>query len=189
MTSHYNNEEYSDVVIKSGQREFKCHKIIICSKSEYFKRLCGPSSRFAEAKQQLITLHDDEPDAVEALIRYLYTGKYMFGQSLPDNIAIFHLNVSRTADKYGIQQLSDKASKAFHNVVVHTQDLQIIITTINALKRAFSHDEKLVTLADGLRKAHMQRLLNDPGYRAMLDGDKELMWEVIDDMKDRLAKM
>ena len=77
----YKDDEYSDITIKFSDREIPCHKIVICTQSEYFKKLCGKGSQFAESKQKVVELKDDDPDAVEAVIRQLYFGSYSTGSN------------------------------------------------------------------------------------------------------------
>ena len=65
---------FSDVTIKFGDDEVKCHKIILCATSEYFRALCGPDCQFAEANQRVIELKDDpDPDVIRGLLQYMYT--------------------------------------------------------------------------------------------------------------------
>ena len=57
--SFFDQEAFSDITIKFGTRERKCHRMILCSKSEYFKEMRGPGKAFAEAQQSVIELKDD----------------------------------------------------------------------------------------------------------------------------------
>ena len=43
----YNQPEYSDVMVRFSDRTVYCHKLILCTNSDYFKKLCGPGSHFA----------------------------------------------------------------------------------------------------------------------------------------------
>ena len=42
----FDNERFSDIIIKCGDRQFKAHKLIVCNKSEYFNTAFGPESKF-----------------------------------------------------------------------------------------------------------------------------------------------
>ncbi|WPB00979.1 uncharacterized protein RHO25_005599 [Cercospora beticola] len=64
----FKDKEYSDIMIKFLGREIPCHKVVICTQSEYFKKLCGKASSFVESKQKVIELKEDDPDAVEGII-------------------------------------------------------------------------------------------------------------------------
>lgn len=43
----YNDAEYSDLTLKlSDGREVKVHKLVICKRNEYIRKLCGATSSF-----------------------------------------------------------------------------------------------------------------------------------------------
>lgn len=50
--------------------------MVLCGASEYFKPLCDPGSKFKESNQSVIELKEDDSDAVEAMIRYMYNFTY-----------------------------------------------------------------------------------------------------------------
>jgi hypothetical protein len=44
----FDEDTYSDLTIKlSDSTEIKMQKIIVCRANDYFRKLCGPKSRFA----------------------------------------------------------------------------------------------------------------------------------------------
>ncbi|KAL9113914.1 MAG: hypothetical protein Q9227_002048 [Pyrenula ochraceoflavens] len=66
--------QFSDVTVLCGGFRWKLHRIILCSKSSYFKgMLCG---NFKEAKEQLVTIEDETPSIVARAIVFLYTSDY-----------------------------------------------------------------------------------------------------------------
>lgn len=48
----YNKPDFSDVTIKFSGREIYCHKLILCTESAYFAKLCGPGGHFAVCQFQ-----------------------------------------------------------------------------------------------------------------------------------------
>jgi hypothetical protein len=56
-----------------------------------------------------VTLLDDDPDAVEALIRHLYKLRLELPQSV--DAVRFYCEVVVTADKYGVPMLSEEAAR------------------------------------------------------------------------------
>lgn len=61
------------MTIKFSGREIKCHKIILCNGSKYFEALCSPASgKFAESSLNVIELHEDDPVALEVVLRFIY---------------------------------------------------------------------------------------------------------------------
>ncbi|KAM0712234.1 hypothetical protein Q7P37_011328 [Cladosporium fusiforme] len=119
--SLYNQERFSDLTLKlSNGVAIKVHKVILCSKSEYFNMLCGPESRFAERNQAIIELKEDDPEALEALIRHLYSTHKAADplQAIKRNRSWrFWLTVRTTADKYLEPSLNDLASQAFRIIL------------------------------------------------------------------------
>ena len=95
----FSDNEYSDITIKCRSFEHQCHKVVLCTQSEYFKKLCGKGSQFAESEQKVVELKDDDPDAVESILRQLYFGDYTVGNQ--GNVAswMLHANVAVTAKK------------------------------------------------------------------------------------------
>ncbi|KAK0736633.1 BTB/POZ protein [Apiosordaria backusii] len=63
---------FSDVVVKCGSKEWKLHKAILCTRSVWFEKAL--TGQFQEASTGVVTIQDFEPEAVEWVIRYIYTG-------------------------------------------------------------------------------------------------------------------
>jgi len=61
---------YSDLTIISGQDEYRVHKAIVCPRSIFFEKACN--SPFKEGCTSTISLPEDDPNAVESMIQYLY---------------------------------------------------------------------------------------------------------------------
>ncbi|KAK3699715.1 hypothetical protein LTR37_016320 [Vermiconidia calcicola] len=116
--SPFDQAAFSDVTIKFGNnREIKCHKLILCNVSEYFKGMLA--GKFAESERKTIELHDDDPDAVEAMLRYIYSFEYAdtTGERASWTAVALHLNVYAVAKKYQMPTLSTKALKSAHGEV------------------------------------------------------------------------
>ncbi|KAF2207737.1 hypothetical protein CERZMDRAFT_102004 [Cercospora zeae-maydis SCOH1-5] len=91
-------EDYSDVTIKLSDREIPCHKAVICTQSEYFQKLCGKDSPFAKGNEKVVQLKEHDPDAVEAIIRYLtsYLASAVKSSAIRECLNLLH--VSRMHD-------------------------------------------------------------------------------------------
>ncbi|KAF2220526.1 BTB/POZ protein, partial [Elsinoe ampelina] len=61
---------FSDVTICFGDRQFYAHKVILASRSEYFKSMF--TNAFKESNQRTITLEDDDPEALEIMLNWMY---------------------------------------------------------------------------------------------------------------------
>ena len=65
-------EEFTDVALKSGEVHIRCHRVVLAAASEYFKAMfrCGLQENATDTVQ--LTM---EPDIVISIINYMYTGE------------------------------------------------------------------------------------------------------------------
>ncbi|KAF5856796.1 hypothetical protein ETB97_006724 [Aspergillus alliaceus] len=92
------NSDYSDLEITCGGKSFPAHRLVVCPRSEYFKRACNGNlkapvihpliARWTEivtplwdqgAEESIINLNDKSPVLVEKVLEFLYTGNYTIG--------------------------------------------------------------------------------------------------------------
>jgi hypothetical protein len=59
--------------------------------------ICCILTTSKEASQSVIELKEDDPDALEALLRYIYTSKYIDDEDKRKDDWMFHLNYSIVA--------------------------------------------------------------------------------------------
>ncbi|KAK3714301.1 hypothetical protein LTR37_007887 [Vermiconidia calcicola] len=175
--SLFDQAAFSDLTIKFGNREVKCHKLILCNVSEYFKAMLA--GKFAESERKTIELHDDDPDAVEAMLRYIYSFEYADNAGKPAlGTAAFHLNVYVVAKKYQMPTLGTKALKSVHGEIATfdktgnpstTRGFEIL-QLIMALKTYKEHDESFEKVAKKLTIAYLPALMKEKEFRASLEG-------------------
>ncbi|OEL19361.1 BTB/POZ domain-containing protein [Dichanthelium oligosanthes] len=81
---HKNSEEdLADLYIKVGDKVFHCHKVILASRSEYFRARLSRTVDFLEGNcgfqaaqnLQLLEEHDLSAEAFEKMLEYMYTDK------------------------------------------------------------------------------------------------------------------
>ncbi|KAJ5776886.1 hypothetical protein N7520_000132 [Penicillium odoratum] len=73
VDSLFLNPEYSDMEIICGSRTFQAHRVIVCSRSDWFKKACG--SEFKEASGK-IKLPDKDAILIEVVLEFLYKNEY-----------------------------------------------------------------------------------------------------------------
>ncbi|CBF73627.1 hypothetical protein AN7973.2 [Aspergillus nidulans FGSC A4] len=81
ITSLHLNSEYSDLEIVCKGRTFPAHKLVVCSRSEYFKRACF--GEFKETREP-ICLDNTDPVLLEKVLEFLYTGNYTVRRLIPE---------------------------------------------------------------------------------------------------------
>ncbi|KAL8866173.1 MAG: hypothetical protein Q9174_006455 [Haloplaca sp. 1 TL-2023] len=115
----FETEQFSDLKITCGGREFKCHKVIVCTRSKFFEKAC--TSGFQESATSHIDLPEDNPVHIEAMLKFLYAmGSRPEIPPIVDFLDFTHAEVKRylykeismyaLADKYGIPALCSTAA-------------------------------------------------------------------------------
>ncbi|KAH4006823.1 hypothetical protein HBH70_201060 [Parastagonospora nodorum] len=66
--------DYSDLVITCGSDSYNVHKLVVCSRADFFARAVKFGGK--EATEGKIDLPGDEPKIIKLLIQYLYEGEY-----------------------------------------------------------------------------------------------------------------
>lgn len=89
-----------------------------------------------ESTQREIALPDDDPEAVNYMLRYMYQFHY-FGPVTEPNGLVVHMRVAKVADKYNLPKLRYDAVKAF-NYDVRTSLL--VPGFADAVLEAYSND-------------------------------------------------
>ncbi|KAM3831588.1 kelch-like protein 8 isoform 1-T1 [Vipera latastei] len=71
----YETGELCDVTLKVGSKLITCHKLVLACVIPYFRAMF--LSEMAEAKQSLIEIKDFDGDAIEDLIKFVYSSRLM----------------------------------------------------------------------------------------------------------------
>ncbi|KAK5165455.1 uncharacterized protein LTR77_008984 [Saxophila tyrrhenica] len=105
----FNQPRLSDFKVRCGEWERHLHKLVVCLQSKYFERAL--ESGFKEAHEQVVELHEEDPNLVHLMLKWLYTRKYnivdMAACQLP-SLRIYAQSFA-PAEKYFITGLKDFA--------------------------------------------------------------------------------
>lgn len=66
------NGLFSDVEVRCGNRSWKLHKVILCNRCVWFNKALD--GRFKEGISGVVEINEFEPEKIEWLLNYLYTG-------------------------------------------------------------------------------------------------------------------
>jgi hypothetical protein len=92
IKNYFDNPTFSDLTILLSDRRVNTHRIVLCRKSEYFKtiltghfKVClrsrylfvsSRTDQMQESDAEEIELHEDDPQAIIALLRHIYDLPY-----------------------------------------------------------------------------------------------------------------
>ncbi|RMZ08339.1 hypothetical protein D0864_01760 [Hortaea werneckii] len=121
----WEDRTHADVTVKCYPRQWKVHKAILCSRSDFFKAACQPG-RFKEGRENVITLPSrgddldplnmaqegiDDPDAINVLIYHLYHPNTDYTTIAGDAgmSIVLHAWIFAAAEKYDLKGLKLQA--------------------------------------------------------------------------------
>ena len=69
---YYQKRELCDVVLVVGNKRIAAHRVLLSAASDYFAAMF--TSDVTEATQEEVKIRDVDPEAMEMLVHYMYTG-------------------------------------------------------------------------------------------------------------------
>ncbi|KAM0718324.1 hypothetical protein Q7P37_006656 [Cladosporium fusiforme] len=193
--SYFNDPTFSDLDIVLSDRRVHVHRLILCCASEYFRKLLmGP---FLESAAKEIQFHEDDPDAMFAMLRFIYGLPYLNGEEYENfdgstasrqqgneyvcetrqDIIVQHTQVYVIADKYQLPKLQDTVQQNISKILAalpfHRAEPSIAL----ALRICFTqiaHDE------DGVRSA----MLNYCAMRVSSLKEEKLFRELLSEFPE-----
>ena len=181
-SSVYHSDVFSDITITFSGRQVKCHRLIICNASKYFNALCGQNSPWKESNGT-IDLKDDEPAAVDAMLRWIYGFTYLQIKTVlkPESAIDYDMDVFITAQKYMLKSLQQSAHWYLQNRIMSierlcskdSQDGQEVFEVIKLLCKHREHSDEFATIIERLKTNHLAALFKVKVFRASLETDEE----------------
>ncbi|KAF2845197.1 hypothetical protein T440DRAFT_282342 [Plenodomus tracheiphilus IPT5] len=157
----YKAGKCSDFTVIAGGTLFPVHRVLLCTRSEYFNAVCD--GRFSETEQCSITLPEDAK-TISTLLQELYEVYNPTTGSLFTNFALRRafekecimsdlLSLFVTADKYGMSSVRQKTSEAIVDRLPFIHDpLSIVDLASNV------YDVEFPAMDCGLRKVVVMQL-------------------------------
>ncbi|KXT12170.1 hypothetical protein AC579_2433 [Pseudocercospora musae] len=109
LQASYDDALFSDLIVKCQAMERRVHKIVVCKHSKWFAKAC--TSDFKEGKSKIIELHEDDPEILDAVLKYCYAFEVDAGGSFLTAVKIF-----ATAEKYQMECLQRAAAAEFRRL-------------------------------------------------------------------------
>ncbi|RKL27515.1 hypothetical protein BFJ72_g13102 [Fusarium proliferatum] len=114
--------EFADFTLTCDGRDIKVHKIIICSQSPVFRAACA--GQFKEAFSGTYDLKSHQPDMIQLMVDYLYTGDYSIDMNEADDTdetktasntgaLSTHAIIYALGDEYDIKGLRDLSARKY----------------------------------------------------------------------------
>jgi len=128
VSSFIESGEFSDCIVKCGNKEYNCHKIVLSGSSTVFKAMF--SNDFKEKKSSEVVIEDLEESTVTELIHYIYSGKV---RNLNDQA----LKLLAAADKYDIRELKETCESYLRDKISKANICDILI-------QAYLHNSKML---------------------------------------------
>ncbi|KAG9660090.1 hypothetical protein KCU95_g7945, partial [Aureobasidium melanogenum] len=196
----FNDEQFSDVVIKLGDQQIFAHKVMLASGSVWFeKALCG---NFSEANKKVIELHDEDasPDKIMAMFKHLYGSTYGKQEIQVESRQVpgFHLAVFTLGDKYDIKTLrSDAAERFERSLQIEEESSQFWDETIYTIQRVLGPsapqlaDRSLVEDTQDFVINNFRLLFQDSTFRRLMAAgtmlDQDLAYELLSQCCEQMA--
>lgn len=120
------------LVVGPSNIEFRGYERTLCRLPFFAAALHG---QFREASEKRITMPEDEPAIISALIEFLYTGRYTYTYTSSASTdppasdlveGAFHIGVYATASKYDCKELLKASVGAFTRVLKDLNGVELV---------------------------------------------------------------
>ncbi|PIA96380.1 hypothetical protein CB0940_10869 [Cercospora beticola] len=141
VKSLFGDDRYTDLTILCSEHKWRVHKAIVCTRCEFFAKAVDDG--FQEAGAGVIDLPNDHPNAIAAMLRFLYTDEYDDAAHLLSvasekeehewTILPMHIRVYQMAHKYELPKLADLAQEELEVCLKHEDEAQGLYKAIKIL--------------------------------------------------------
>ncbi|GME45431.1 BTB/POZ domain containing protein [Neofusicoccum parvum] len=115
----FDSGAYSDLTVRlSNGEDVACHRVILSSRCNFFANAIKPGA-FKEGSTGVVSMPNDPPEAIRALLEFLYTDTYTNHTHLPTEAAklLHHASTFAVAAIYSITGLRVLAARLTRHIL------------------------------------------------------------------------
>lgn len=134
-----------------------------------------------EAQKSEVTLLDDDPDAVEAVLRHLYNFTLEPPTDEDTDKLRYYCNVVVASDKYGVLRLVEEAALHLTSHLVNTEAPQDVVASLNIITKEYSDYESLQVCVSSQLKSRLKELASVPDLALLVAAQPQLFATIVAD--------
>ncbi|KAF5968855.1 kelch 21 [Fusarium coicis] len=182
--------EFTDFTFACKGRNIEVHKIIICSQSPVFRAACA--GQFKEAFSGTYDLSSHQPDMIQLMVDYLYTGDYSIEKDETDETNTAsnsgalstHAIMYALGEEYDIKGLRDLSARKYSWSLDETLELDEFLNSIPCVYTLTPDSSR--GLRDPALEFARNKLRDAGGQSDIRDAFDELLIECPDFLKELL---
>ncbi|KND89229.1 Kelch repeat and BTB domain-containing protein 4 [Tolypocladium ophioglossoides CBS 100239] len=111
---YFNQETYSDAVVRCNEQQFRVHRLVLSAHSEFFATMFSGAWKL-QKEESLVELKEVDESVVEAMLRFMY--HFDYSNINGASTMIFNAQVYGIAERYIIPSLKEHSAEKFRTAV------------------------------------------------------------------------
>jgi len=161
------DETNTDVVVISGDKEFKCHKAILGARSEVFKNTFAHNT--IESATNTIVINETPAQAVEDMLKYIYSG------DVPEDPKSLTTDLLHIADMYQLQPVVEACVKN----LVDSLEVSSCIPTLVLVDRYLPQDQNMREMVITFMKCKAMEVVEEEDWVKLMNRSPDLAQKVV----------
>ncbi len=134
----FESPNFSDVTLTCGNREFKMHKAILSARSAVFNAMF--ESQMVEGISNRVKIDDVEPEVMNEVLRFIYTGKIADIEKMVDLLLA-------AADKYALERLKALCEEELSmNLDVENVAETLVLADLHSASQLKNHSIEFINM-------------------------------------------
>ncbi|XP_033624541.1 speckle-type POZ protein-like [Asterias rubens] len=161
LSSLWERTTFSDVTLCVTGKEFLAHKAILAARSPVFNAMF--EHEMEEKKHGRVEITDVEPEVMNEILRFIYTGKAPNLEKMADELLA-------AADKYALERLKVMCEDALcSNLVIEN------VADVLVLADLHSADQLKAVAIDFINSSHAPEVMETVGWKTMVHSNPNLV--------------